>query len=756
MAGYRDIEAAIRQRDLESILSLMIDKDTKRPKHGFGSEGPLWDYKSECPKASKKDALAWADIARHILAFHNAAGGVLFFGITDEYIFKGATNRLDGKKFNDQVRRFLGDSFWVDYSREFIETDQVYLGIALVPPRGDTVIRFKADAPADKKGKKLFSKGASAIREGDSSRVLSITEAEEHARTIQAPTVGSEYAVNERHYRIISTDYNRFVNRGNLTGHIEDALCDTRTSVTSLIGIGGVGKTALATWAALRAFEQKSFSYIISITAKDRELTSAGIRALQPTLTSYETLIDSILEVLEFPDSKREPLEKKEIEARSLLEDANALLYVDNLETVDDLRIINFLDELPVGVRAITTSRRSMVRVAVRPVDVGPFDDEEAIQFIRNMSLVSGRPAYVGALSTAECKSIRASCDGIALAIHWVLASASSAAEALSLAETLPSSGRRGEELLEFCFRRVFDSMPGDEKAVLQILSLFQRPSASETLLVGTSLGQTQLSDALGSLVTDSVIQRTFDADRNDYSYSLLPVARRFVYQEVCKAPATEKRIRTRLTDWFEAKDISGSSERLIIREIRQGRTAPESSLLDLAKGAERRDDLASAERLYEDALNRNPRSWRACQAFAEFQRHKKGNTASALRLYEQAAGCAPRRGAERGLIFREWGMLLRDSGLREATDLAIDRLETAVEERPNDSLAIHALAHMHSRKGKWLGVIELAEQLWENQSAKTQKLACDLLINAYKVTTDVIKAAEVKARLKTLESENA
>jgi hypothetical protein len=46
---------------------------------------------------------------------------------------------------------------------------------------------------------------------------------------------------------------------------------------------------------------------------------------------------------------------------RSLIEKSNGLLFVDNLETVDDARIIQFLDSLPVGVRAITTSRRTSV-----------------------------------------------------------------------------------------------------------------------------------------------------------------------------------------------------------------------------------------------------------------------------------------------------------------------------------------------------------------------------------------------------------
>ena len=105
-----------------------------------------------------------------------------------------------------------------------------------------------------------------------------------------------------------------------------------------MIGVGGTGKTALATWATLRAYDQNEFGFIVSITAKDRELTSSGIQALEPSLTSFEALLNNTAEVLGFPELKAEPIESKEASVRKLLENSNGLLFVDNLETVDDAR----------------------------------------------------------------------------------------------------------------------------------------------------------------------------------------------------------------------------------------------------------------------------------------------------------------------------------------------------------------------------------------------------------------------------------
>ena len=76
---------------------------------------------------------------------------------------------------------------------------------------------------------------------------------------------------------------------------------NARASTTSITGIGGAGKTALATWAVLRSYYRKSFEFIVCTTAKDRELTSSGIKAIDPQLTSFDTSLDSIFDVLGFP-----------------------------------------------------------------------------------------------------------------------------------------------------------------------------------------------------------------------------------------------------------------------------------------------------------------------------------------------------------------------------------------------------------------------------------------------------------------------
>jgi tetratricopeptide (TPR) repeat protein len=747
------LEQAIKQRNLKAIMSLMFEPGLPILKHGFKTEGEYWDFKSDCPLPGKSYLNAWADLAKEILSFHNNKGGILFFGISDtDYKFIGATTRLDSKLMNDQLKKFIGDRIWIDYHREYIQSDQKYLGIALIPPRGPLLEKFRMDAPEGPDGKRKFLIGWSAIREGDSCKLLDSVALSKYSRDLFFPTYGKIYEVDEPCYRILGPEYKHFVLRNKYGDQIEKTIRDSRTAIAAVAGIGGVGKTAISTWAAIRAYECNEFEFIVSITAKDRELTSAGIAALKPDLTSFETLLNNILDVLGFQEKKNLGTEDKEKCVREIISDTNGLLYVDNLETVDDKRIITFLDNLPVGVHAITTSRRTSVRVSARPIEIGPFEEDEVVSFIKILSEEPGLN-YLKDLTKSESIRIGQSCDNIPLAIKWTLSKSSSALEAISRSETFAQNGKHGEELLEFCFRGIFESMPGPDKSILNVLSVFQRPLPIEAILVGTELNSYKLQDTLGALTDDSLVQNVFDPSLNDYIYTTLPIIKTFVNKELLNQPRETEKIRKNLSEYYEAKDIKNDEERIIVRELRQGTKDVGSSLVDLAKTAEKRNDIDGAKELYKQAISRDPTNWKALREYAEFCRHKLEDQTTAIQLYDQAAANAPVHGPDRALIFRERGMLYRDSGLPDATDIAIDCFLIAYGISPNDKVTIHALAHMYDRKGQYLKVIELLEPLRKHHDRMTRKKTLPILLKAYQSTNEILKLAEVRIEIRELET---
>lgn len=747
------LKAAIDARDVGKVVDVLFEvTEDRQPRvrTGYGREADLWDYKEGLPSLRPDNERAWASVAAHVAAFHNHLGGVLVFGIDDKTLsFVGTRDPVDAKRFNDKIRRYLGDKVWVEFSREFIQADQRYLGIAVVPVRGVVPLRFRGDAPPEADGSRLFSNGDLAVREGDSRRILRGPDADDYLSRNRLPAPSSQYFVSEPSARILKPDWDEFLLRDDLCKQVQGALSDDRTYITALTGVGGVGKTALACWAVIEAYHANQFSHFVSLSAKDRSLTPTGIQPIHASLASFDDLLNEILEVLGFSEFKFSVIEEREALVRELLPETTALLFIDNLETVDDSRVVQFLETLPKPAKSITTSRTARVRRAAFPIAVGPFDVEESIRFLGLHARRRARE-YLNRASRAEQERVVNACSRIPLAIEWLVGHSHDLGSALRLADALAGSGARDEELLEFCFRRVHTDLPGGERAVLGALSLYARPQVLEAIAVACGLTLEIADAALSELEACSLAERVWDANMHDFAFRMLPLTRRFAYRELQRVSGEEQRIRRRLSDWYEGRDVPAESRDLMVA-VRRGQRDPEAALVEAAIEFRRQGRVTEAETFFNKAIERNPKSWRAHREYGELLRDKT-STGAALDHYRIAAENAPAHGEHRALIFREYGMLLRQSGEPGAQARAASQFETALRETPNDPIVLHALANCYIRQSQYRRAQPILEKLIQSRSPETRARSYDLLDTCYEKTGEQVK----KLQLRDKRSEDA
>ena len=214
----------IASRDVRGVLNLLFVRGKPQLRDGFFREDQWWDFKAECPSISKASEIEWAKIAADVAAFHNHEGGLLIFGIRNhDFKYIGTREYVDTKHFNDKIRKYVGDRFWVSYSREFPQHDQSYLGIAIIPARSVSHVRMLRDGPKVD-GKPIFQAGDLCIRVGDETKILRGSEAIEYAATRGLGISAATYAVDEPNYRVLRPDYKRFTRRDVLCKEISKAI----------------------------------------------------------------------------------------------------------------------------------------------------------------------------------------------------------------------------------------------------------------------------------------------------------------------------------------------------------------------------------------------------------------------------------------------------------------------------------------------------------------------------------------------------
>ncbi len=721
------------------------------PREGFFREGELWDYKQEIPVVSRGSESDWASIAADVLAFHNTSGGVLVFGVRDrDYAFVGAKNNVQTKTFNDKIRRYVGDRFWVTYSRHFIQYTQRYLGVAIIPPKVHAPLRAMGDSPTVS-GKQLLKAGDLCVRVADQTRVLRGTEAIKFAAEHSLAPGGSLYEVDEPNYRVLRPDYRGFIYRDRLCKSVENALSSDRTFTASLTGIGGVGKTALASWATLRAFEDKRFDFIVSVTAKDRAFTTTGIVPVTPNMSSLADLLRQICEVTGFSELNQEPQIEThaELVRKNILSQFKGLLFVDNLETVNDPRIIEFLEQLPLPTRAIVTSRGTRIRVAAQPIEIGPFELGEAIDLLSDSARAKAKH-FITELSPADHAKIVNCCDRIPLVIEWFVGRSTSADKVVQEAEFLVSESKHGEELVEFSFRRIYGQLNEPQQMILKVLSLIGGQLPVEAIAAAAAIPIHQTADELEIIKDLSLIERQYDLDYRDMVYSLLPVTTTFVYRELTKTRDLEATIRTRLNDWYQAAEIVDPSQRRLVQQVRRGERSPELALAEVAKAFVSEGKYEDAEHYFRLALERNPINWRVHREMAEFYLKRMRRVKSAIDHYKIAVEHLPKQGSDRASVLRDYGLLLKDSGLPSARRAAAEYLEAALREDPGDATCRCALGDCLLKVGAYAKAMEVLEPLAEDSNRDIRFKVYPLLEECYSNLDERLKLGQLKQRAGT------
>ncbi|MEU3301554.1 NB-ARC domain-containing protein [Streptomyces sp. NPDC006678] len=267
--------------------------------------------------------------------------------------------------------------------------------------------------------------------------------------------------------------------------------------VVSILGDGGIGKTSIALKAAYELLDdpKSPFDAFVWVTAKATILTVNEIQRISGAIENSLGLFASAAEQLGGENAKKSKDPVSEV--LSYLEHFKVLLILDNMETVLDQRLRDFLLDLPMGSKVIITSRIGLG--IENPVALAPLSTEDSTRLLRKLARVRNVEALQGLQPQAIAKMVQAM-KGHPAYIRWFVSGV--------------QAGKRPEELLhendlllDFCMSNVYGHLTEQGRAVLRSMQVLPGRRSQAELAFLNEYSASEIQSSLLELITTNFVQ---------------------------------------------------------------------------------------------------------------------------------------------------------------------------------------------------------------------------------------------------------
>lgn len=532
-----------------------------------------------------------------------------------------------------------------------------------------------------------------------------------------------------------------FVGRADDEERIIKMLKSNMHRVITIAGAGGVGKSALTLKIVNDIIRDSlvEYDFIVWVSAKENKLSYLGIEDLEPTLKNYDELLDTILNVVGFDaDSYGDDDNKKESDINDLFDACNrVLLIIDNLETITDERIINFILDSHPNVNFIITSRRGLGQVE-RRYDLKELKEKDAIHLFRIICKEKG----LQELQIADESLIRSYVKKVycyPLAIKWVLGQAALGKDIMCVIDGI---NEQSSDISKFCFEQVFSDLSIEAKSILYALCLDNDAVPKGVLKYISNLDDISFEDCIHDLLIVSLILPEQKVNKqngeiNSY-YSLLPLTRGYVKVELDKNKDIKSQLQERMVTvetTLEEAERAKVQYRFSLSNF--GATTEEEKIASmLAQTAYQKYQAGS----YLDAVETFKKAVDIAPRFASIYRNwaiiesMESHWAEADALMEKAS----KLNKDDTQIWLVWGNIKRKS---DKIKEAYNYYEKAYKLSPKDNVVLNSYAQAISR----LGDFQRADKLYKEALELVEGIPHNkhLIINYTSIAENLKKWAE-------------
>ncbi|HGP0855709.1 TPA: tetratricopeptide repeat protein [Yersinia enterocolitica] len=511
-----------------------------------------------------------------------------------------------------------------------------------------------------------------------------------------------------------------------LIGRNEDVkkikqLCYGPFPVISIVGEGGVGKTALALKVAYEILEDEvnPFDAIVWVSSKTTQITVNEIKEIKEAITDSIGVIQEISNQLVGSTSGYNGFD----EIVEYLSTFKIALFIDNLETILDDNIKNFVSSLPAGSKIIITSRIGLGAYEY-PVKLQGIDESYASQLLRILAKIRD----VDVLKRLEEKTMRNYVNRMYRNPSYIKWFVSSVQTGLLPEAILQNSNM----FLEFCMSNVYEYLSNDARLLTSAMQCAPGLKDVPELSYLTGFDSLSIHRSLQELMSTNMLSQASKTKGASIktTYQLSELARSYLSKHHKPSGTYQKSIydkRNQLNALFEKQRMQRTEDRYNTLNI-QFRDKSDRVIVKMLRDAQgyiRDGQHDKAFELLNEAHKLSPDYFEVARVMAYFHQ-KNGNISDAREQYELAIVLAPNLPQ----IHYWYGRFLLHE--EQNTDDAVIVFERAYAIDPNSVEVALALARgymfQHSFE-RSEGILDLIQPLIDASSDSNQKVYLDAKI---------------------------
>ncbi len=485
-----------------------------------------------------------------------------------------------------------------------------------------------------------------------------------------------------------------FVGREDQIKEVVNSLLNERVYIVAIDGIGGVGKSTLALEVIKEIKTGKYFDAIIWLSAKKEEMTLAGIRSISNNdkLVNLDVLFNEIFDVFDETQFKEYNFETRQKKIKQLLSSFHTLIVIDNLETIDDKKLRDFLvdNDFPKESKVLITSRERLGQLE-RVIMLKEFSRAESERYVVSQL---EHLSYGKVLSQDLMSLIYGKTGGIPLALKLIVPWIVDGTAEKKLSD-FNSQLDNESTILDFCFKKIFeeDLDEGGKRLFCLFASVpDEMPSVARESIYHDIFGKSKFSyiKSVNTLINYSLVI-VKEEDGNE-SFELLPLTKEYGLK---KAKERYKDLKDKISQTY-----------LKYMELATNENFQKNRFLAIATAENAKritSDSKKAESLFDQAIKYDKKCDFVYYLYAIYCK-EKADFSKAGRLLEQALELNTRD--DRYWI--EYSYVLEADGNFQGAEKVLEKAILHMESNIN---VVRRLVVIKERLSKYLEAIRIAEK---------------------------------------------